>query len=205
MNFGCHWANGLPLSLSEVRFWFEITLIMRSVMFLSVVWTARWSTASSTAHPAATVSPSPTTCTALWKTWSCTTTRPHWSSTTTCSTCGWRTQCMHRCPQALGDEDSPPKIKKNSTLMGGRNSFWTKKKNIPTTTKNTCCNTSATLELYIFTRTIWRAFFLKTAWFAQGSFKCLWMWKKQKEAEEASFRWPALLPKLQLGLLHAPF
>ncbi len=100
------------LSLSEVRFWFEITLIMRSVLFLSVVWTARWSTASSTAHPAATVSPSPTICTALWKTWSCTTTRPHWSSTTTRSTCGWRTQCMHRCPQALGDEDSPPKIKK---------------------------------------------------------------------------------------------
>ncbi len=124
------------LSLSEVRFWFEITLIMRSVLFLSVVWTARWSTASSTAHPVAMVSPSPTICTALWKTWSCTTTRPHWSSTTTRSTCGWRTQCMHRCPQALGDEDSPPKTKKNSTFMGGRNSFWTKK--IPTTTKNTC-------------------------------------------------------------------
>lgn len=129
------------LSLCEVRFWFRITLIMRSLMFLSVVWTARWSTASSTAHPAAMVSQSPTTCTALWKTWSCTTTRPHWSSTTTHSTCGWRTQCMHRCPQAPGDEDSPPK-NKLSRLMGGcSEQQQQQQKNMLTKKRNTCCNT----------------------------------------------------------------
>lgn len=101
---------------------------------------------------------------------------------------------MHRCPQAPADEDSPPPQIKLSKLWREGIGYWTK--------KNTCCNTHVShLGVIYFYKNILEGILSKDCLICTRKFKMFVNVKKQqKEAEEASFRWPALLPKLQLGL-----
>lgn len=162
---------------------------------VSAASTARWSTASSTVRRAASASPSPTTCTAAWRTWCSTTTRPPWCNTTTRSTCASLTPSTHRCPPDADEphpghapphhhtltrtRNRPPSLGKEGG--GGLVEIQTNHQ----TSWNTCCNTHVSHlgVLYFYKNIFRRAFFLKTAWFAQGSFKCLWMWKKKYVTE----------------------